>query len=73
MYIFDFLYLFLIKILIFIYNKMLLINKVCEECILNGFYKFNCIERKKRNKNECLINRIIVLILNFYVFKNIFF
>lgn len=52
---------------------MLLINKVCEECILNGFYKFNCIERKIRNKNECLINRIIVLILIFYVFKNIFF
>lgn len=52
---------------------MLLINKVCKECILNGFHKFNCIERKNRNKHECLINRIIVLTSNLHAFKNIFF
>lgn len=73
MHIFDFLYLVLTKTLIFIHNKMLLINKVCEECILNGFHKFNCIERKKRNKNECLINRIIVLTSNLHAFKIFFF
>lgn len=73
MHIFDFLYLLLTKTLIFIHNKMLLINKVCEECILNGFHKFNCIERKKRNKHECLKNRIIVLTSNLHAFKNIFF
>lgn len=73
MHIFDFLYLLLTKTLIFIHNKMFLINKVCEECILNGFHKFNCIERKKRNKHECLINRIIVLTSNLHAFKNIFF
>lgn len=73
MYIFDFLYLLLTKTEIFIHSKILLINKVCEECILNGFHKFNCIERKKRNKHECLINIIIVPTSNLYAFKIYFF